>query len=412
MVNSLSKSLRSLSAGQVDAGLSSLASFAAGLYAVFAFDAQTLGVYALFFTAWNVATVVPSELIFAPAQVLAIRERVESRVSLIVSSSMRGGVGASLSAVFVVGTALFATQDIDRPGLVGLTVSAAALAVLSPVQEHVRKMFHIAERSWVAASMSTLQFAVTIVSLVAIALLGDPRWAPFGSIAIGNAVSLVIARPYASTRTGDRVVAPRLTELSSIGGWLVLASFSERLAVFGVAVVIKTLAGTDILGFAEAARVVARPVQVVSMGLLAVIGPRLMDAVVYDQEARAKLRRRYFTANLTFSSVYLLAAGPEWSFSPLPRLLTTAYAIDGLALMAIGAAAIGSFASPYLAELLGGQRQRAILRVQVIAAALRAVSAFSAPILGAFTFPVSGVLGGITQTIGFRSASRTISPPN
>ena len=57
-----------LSAGVIDAGASSLATFLAALVAARTLTATEMGAYALVFAAWTLATQVPSQLIYASAE--------------------------------------------------------------------------------------------------------------------------------------------------------------------------------------------------------------------------------------------------------------------------------------------------------------------------------------------------------
>ena len=61
--------LRVVTAGQLDAGFASLATFAMGLFAVRVFDATTLGAYALFFAAFFFAVEFPRQLGFTPSEI-------------------------------------------------------------------------------------------------------------------------------------------------------------------------------------------------------------------------------------------------------------------------------------------------------------------------------------------------------
>jgi hypothetical protein len=73
---------RLLPAGLLDAGLASLASFVVGVYAARFLPASELGAYALFFTAFLLAAVVPAQLILTPAEIAAVGVARGERVGL------------------------------------------------------------------------------------------------------------------------------------------------------------------------------------------------------------------------------------------------------------------------------------------------------------------------------------------
>ena len=61
-----------LTSGVVDAGMSSLATFLGGLIAANILGRAELGVYAVFFAAFNFGQVLANNLVYIPAEVVAV----------------------------------------------------------------------------------------------------------------------------------------------------------------------------------------------------------------------------------------------------------------------------------------------------------------------------------------------------
>jgi hypothetical protein len=59
-------------------------------------------------------------------------------------------------------------------------------------------------------------------------------------------------------------------------------------------------------------------------------------------------------------------------------------------------------------ELIGGGRERVLLRVSIVAAALQSATALTAPWTGAFARPLGVVMFGITLLVGFEHYRRAM----
>jgi ABC-type glycerol-3-phosphate transport system permease component len=86
-----------LSAGLLDAGLASLATLAVGVYAARSLSAAELGTYALFFSAFTVAAVLPTQLLLVPAEVATLLEGPHERLRVL-RSGWRLGLPAEAAA--------------------------------------------------------------------------------------------------------------------------------------------------------------------------------------------------------------------------------------------------------------------------------------------------------------------------
>ena len=378
---------RKLPAGMVDASLASLATFTIGITAANLLDARDLGVYAVFFTAFMFATVLPRNLIFTPAEVTAVSRPVPVRMKLL-AQSIRLGLPLALIGATSVLIAAVITRSLTEPSVVvALVATTAAAAILSPIQDHVRKMFHIADHSWLAAAVSTVQVMVAVLAVVSMIVANvSVPWIPFGALAIANAASLAVGSILALRvhATGGR---PRLRfrELAESGRWLLLRSLAPSVAGFIVAAVIVRLAGPEALGYAEAARVVAQPVIVLATGLTAVLAPRAMEAsMIVNLSAAQRLRRIYLVLVVLAGIGYFAVAGTSWWLNPMQYLVPAAYVIPGLVAFTVVANTFTAAEFLQVNELLGARLEKSLMIISVISSPILVIVSFSAAVTGSF----------------------------
>jgi hypothetical protein len=388
---------RKLPAGIVDASLASLATFAIGITAANLLDVRDLGVYAVFFTAFKFATVLPRNLIFTPAEVTAVSRPMPVRMKLLAQSIRLGLPLAMLGATSVLIAAVI-TRSLTEPAVVvALVATTGTAAVLSPIQDHVRKMFHIADHSWLAAGVSAVQVAVAIVSVIGMMLtdIAAP-WIPFGALVIANAASLTVSLILASSvhATGGR---PRLRfrELAVSGKWILLQSLAPSVAGFIVAAVIVRLAGPEALGYAEAARVVAQPVIVFATGLTAVLAPRIMEASMsVNLTAAQRLQRIYLSLVAAAGVAYLVVTGTSWGLNPMEHLVPAAYIVPGLVAFTVVANMFAAAQYLQFSELLGARLEKALMIISFVASPILVAVSFSATVTGSFARALGELIGG------------------
>lgn len=400
---------QSLSAGQIDSALSSVATFVAGLYAVRAFEASLLGAYVVMFTAWNLARSLSSELIFVPSEVVAVGRSSRHRISIL-DSSLRRGLLISLIGAFGVFAAKFIiVGDAGAESALALALTAAAVTVLAPLQEHWRRMFHISENSWRAAITSTLHLVATVGAILVLDRLGHVAWIPLGSLAVGFALSSAVAWALTRPVRPDRDSTPgppTWPELIGIGKWLLVANTSAMGSDFLLAVIVNAAIGAEMLGYAEGARIVARPVVILGVGLAAVLGPRSTRAGIERDASHARWARRVFWVVSTAAGVaYLAVVGFDWPLNPLPDLVPTAYAVAGLVPLATVGALVYNFAMPWWFEALGGRRQRDIAWSETAGGIVKVLTGLLASVLQAFTLPAGWLVAWVVRGIGLGVSS-------
>jgi O-antigen/teichoic acid export membrane protein len=387
---------RKLPAGMVDASLASLATFAVGIAAANLLDVRDLGVYAVFFTAFMFATVLPRNLIFTPAEVTAVSRPVQLRMKLL-AQSIRLGLPLALVGSTTVLIAALITGSLTEPEVVvALVATTGITAAISPIQDHVRKMFHIADHSWLAAAVSAVQATVAVLAVGAMMVLDiPPPWIPFGALAIANTVSLTVAWILAQ-RVGATGGRPRLQfrELSVSGKWILLQSLAPSIAGFVVAAVIVRLAGPEALGYAEAARIVAQPVIVLATGLTAVLAPRIMEAsMVVNLRAAKRLQRIYLALVAAAGVSYILVAGTTWWLNPMQYLVPAAYVIPGLVAFTVVANTFTAAQFLQINELLGARLEKSLMIISFISSPILVLVSFSAAVTESFARALGELIG-------------------
>ena len=401
-----------LVAGVADAALNSLATFGIGFYAARALGPEVLGAYGLVFTAFLVATRFPSQLIFKPAELIVVSLPEESRLGVL-PQSLRLGVGpAFLAGAGMSSWILLAPGSIAGHVILALTVTGALCAFVSPVQDHVRHMLHLADASWAAVGVSGVLAGVLLLALGVLPYMHvPPPWVPFGALALANAASLatgmVLARGHRAGPT-DRARL-RLGSLMSSGRWLLLVALLPTGAAFISAAFVVHLAGPAAMGFAEAGRVLGQPPWVLSMGLAAVLGPRSMRAAQRGRLDEARAVSRLFTQVMLFVGVpYLVLVGIPWSWSPLTKVIPNAYHIPYLLLINVVGNIVIGMDWPHRSELIGVGRTSALAKLEATANAARTAIGATAGLIGAFAIPVGYLVLALVRSVGYRVALRPV----
>lgn len=397
---------RKLPAGVADAAFASLATFAAGLSAVNLFSDIDTGVYAIFFTAFGLGVVLPWDLILIPAEVNAVSFPVADRMRR-ARDTLRLGVPVALagsSAILI--AAVLARSLTDSSVVWGLTITAAITTVLSPLQDHVRRLLHIAELSWQAATVSGVQFLGVVASLgVMLAIDAPVAVMPFGSLAIANALSLTTGLILGDVRNQEPLDEPlRFIELAREGRWLLTQALVPNIAHFAVAAIITGLAGAEALGYAEAARVVAQPVLVLATGLTAVLAPRAMEAAMKrDLKAARHNRNVYLLVMAAGGLLYLGAAATDWTLNPMSYLVPRAYVVTGLVAVTVLANLISAAMYLDINELLGARKARPMAAIAILTSPILVLVAFTARATDAFARPLGHMVRDIIQVVWYRS---------
>jgi len=392
-----------LPAGVVDAGLASLATFASGLTGVNLLSDADTGVYGIFFTAFILGGVLIADLVYVPSQVIAVAQDEGQRLDGL-RRSIRLALLPSLAASLIAIVAAALTQDLtNTPVLVALTLTTGVTIVVSAMQDHVRRMLHIADRSWNAASVSAVQLAGVAVMIPTLMASGLNRaWIPFGSLCFANMISVSAGLWMAGAHRRIAKDLPfRFRDLARSGKWLVMRSAIPSGAAFLSANIITRLAGPEAYGYAEAARQVAQPVTVLALGLTAVLGPRAIRAGMQTDTAAANRGRRvYALLILTASLAYVIVAGPDWVGNPMSYIVPKAYDVPWLVVATVGANVIAAMVLLLTNEVLGAAKERILALLAAISSPALIIAALTAASTESFARPLGYVIEGGIVMIG------------
>lgn len=392
----------SLAPGLVDAGLGSLAGLVGALYAARFFEIDQLGLFSLFFVMFQLLGLLPARLILVPVQVVALDLRQADRVSVLARSLPLGLLAGAAAIPFVWIVAAIAPGG-DRADYVAFGITTSTMILLSPLQDHVRFVLHMSDRSRSAALVSALQLAVVMVAIAGLHLGGVPgRWLPFLSLSIANGASisfaLAVVRPRRSVVTSQW---PGLGVLLRSGRLLLPAQLLPVLGVLGTAALVARLASTGELGAAEAARTVASPMFVAGVGLGQVLNPRIMEAARQQDRAAAQTAGWLYGGMVAlFAAAYVAMVGWPHGLNLAEAAIPIAYSVGGLVAFRIAASAATVVSGIPGTALLGQGDNRGLLLAAGLAllVQLALASALAGP-LGAHTVPAAE-LGGALALAG------------
>jgi O-antigen/teichoic acid export membrane protein len=384
--------LPSAAAGQADASFASLATFVVQVYAVRSLAQEELGTFALTFSAFVLIAQIPTQLIYIPHEILAIGRPAGMRIALLRTSLPRGlSLGLLCCGGLPLGVLPFAGAE--HPHQLWVIIGTGALtSLVSPLQDHIRRLFHAGKHSWAAAIVSMTHFVITL-AFVTLPLISEPSWVPFGALLVANVISTIVGLAIARDQIRGTVDAYHFRQSVKDGSWLLASSGSAAASTYVSYAVVIAAVGPGMLGIIEGVRVLTRPVYVVAQGLVTVFSPRSMEMALARDRTGAKRWRRRFAALLVVTCVpYLVAL-----LSPLGdaarSLLPNAFSIPYLAELAIAVTVLVSLALPYQAELMGSRRLKALAFASAVAGAVEVVTIYSVTLIGAFGFPVSLLTG-------------------
>ncbi|MDJ0952873.1 MAG: hypothetical protein QNJ81_04280 [Acidimicrobiia bacterium] len=395
---------RQLAAGVIDAGVASLATFAAGLTGVRLLSDIDRGIYGVFFTAFFLGSVIVTELILVPAQVVAVDLPEEQRLRVTRRSVALGLIPGAFGMLAALAAAALTSDLTDPTVITALTVTTAVTIVVSPLQDHVRQLLHIADRSWSAVAVSAVQLVGVSVGIALLVTLDVNRaWVPFGSLAAANVLSLTTGLFIAGAHRPESTDPAGMTfaGLAASGKWLVIRAATPAAFAFIAANILTQLAGPEAYGYAEAARQVAQPITVLAVGLMAILGPRAVRAgTAGDAVAGAHNRRSFVGLMLLAGAGYIALAGFDWALNPMAWLVPAAYTMSGLVVATVVANLLAAVFLIIGRELLGAGQARSLAIISIIATPALPLAAATAGTTGAFARPIGYIVEGSIRVLG------------
>ncbi|MDZ4347530.1 MAG: hypothetical protein U1E51_34400, partial [Candidatus Binatia bacterium] len=337
MESNLSYSRMAISAGLADTALEALGTFIIGITAARILSPSELGAYALFFAGFTWFAAIPTNLIFIPFE-LGLLDVHHSVRLYGFGRFLRWGILAAIPAALLIPVVILVadTGEVNAGALTALTVTAGLAVLVFPLQNHMRRLFHLANRSELAAATSAVQFVVVVLSVLTLRILEFRAAAiPFGALAVAKVVSLSAAATMAIVTSRHKIkvnaLSLSLKRLFIRGRWIVLQVMIQQVAGFVTASLLGRMVSFSALGYVEAARIVTRPVELLGQGVTASLGPRSMDAATTGNIPLAHhLRRTYLWILVPASSVYLLWVQFDSPINLFHDLIPVAYAAAGL----------------------------------------------------------------------------------
>jgi hypothetical protein len=386
----------SLAPGVLDAGLGSLAGFAASIYAARFFDIEQLGIFGLFFVAFRLLGFVPARLVLIPAQVAALDAPIDERTAVF-RRSLPLALAVGVLALPLVWLVVPLAPDGNRSDFIAFGVTTSMMVLVSPLQDHTRVMLHMADRSGVAVLVSAGQLTVALAAIAALDLASvADRWIPFLALSLANLSSLGLAIALVAPTLKARLSWwPGSTAIVRSGRLLLPAQALLFAGSFGASVLVARLASTEALGAAEAARVVASPLLVAGVGLGMVLNPRIMDSARAERNYDLAGAMLLFTGGVILLTILLFVAfGWSHPLNVAESIIPLAYSVGGLVAFRIAAASATVIARVPGAGLLGTGDSRGLLwgALGAVVAQL-CVAALLADSIGAHAVPAGEVAG-------------------
>jgi O-antigen/teichoic acid export membrane protein len=400
-VNSISR----IPAGLVDAGASSVATFSVGIIATRVLDASQLGLYAIFFSAWLLASQLPMQLILVPAEAKLVNRPSAQRMKFLLHNLTMALPFSLLASGIVIGLMSVAPKSVDSVAAWQLSITAALVTGFFPLQEHARNLLHLSGSHWAAAFVSIIRLMVAATALLVGLKAGwAPGILPFGSLALADLMallaSLVIVRPRLDLKADYKTL-----NLLSTGRWLLLSASLGPAAGLAVSVLIASLAGSAALGLAEAARVAAQPIIVLGIGLSAVLRPTSMEAAIARDNKKARSVSRKFGIGLALTSLFYIGAiSLPTAINPLEALIPKAFTLSGLLQLSVIAAFIEGSVYLQRAELIVLGRTSSLTLGEASAFGGRVSVAIPSASLQSWAAPLGSVVGGLFRWVSFAKA--------
>ena len=322
---------------------------------------------------------------------------------------------STLVAPFAASAGLLLGDQVPTATLIPLGAGAAILTVIAPAQDHVRSTLHLSGEHQRATMVSASQLVFTCVALGALDLSGAPQaWVPLSALAMGGAGSAAVGLKLTSFTTTEAFDLPPVRDLIRVGRTLLPAALIQEATILVASATLASLVSAAALGSAEAARIVARPVQAFSLGISRTLAPRLMEAGEIRSRSRAgRIASLYAAAIAGGGIVYLALAGWSYGHSPFVAVAPAAYEESGLAALFLIAALTGAIAQIPRGVLLGASQGKQILVITAVASASRiAIVAVMAVSMGAFALPAAQLISlALVGGLGLRASRRILDRP-
>lgn len=395
-----------------DSALASLATFTVGIYAARALTLEELGAYGVVFAAsFILGSSTITQLVYTPFEIELVEEPSRRQLAAMDRTTTVGAAIGLPIALLAVAIAAIVVPDVSTSTRFALATGGVAVAVLSPAQDHVRRVLHQAGSSMAAFSVSAVQLGVAVSVIAAMTTIGiEPVWIPLTALGLANTFSLTVGTVLcAGVASGADAARPPLRDTLDVGRWLVAATQSEQAAGFIAVASLAVIAGSAEAGQFEAARQLAQPLFVLSSGLQAILRPRVIRTTRQGSPKAADRDLLLLVAMLAISAAILaVTIGGDWAWNPLASAIPNAYARDGLLLALLGVSVL-IYTMPLIAvQLVALGRQRSLAWIGgTTQFAYLAVAVGLASRLGAMAMPLGALVYVVIWLARARRATRS-----
>ncbi len=305
-----------------------------------------------------------------------------------------------LTAAIVLASGFTLFGRVPLASYLALALTAAAFAVLSPLQDHLRSALHLVGRHWSAACSSLVVMGV-VAATAGTTLLVPPaagaELLPFGALLVGKLLSMglgsVLLR--GADRFGDYRPAP-----FRVRARFLLAEMAVQAAWFGCNLAVLWILSSRAVGDLEAARVVASPLNIVIVGLLTFLNPALLRTLSGGQADLGRFRSR-------IGRLFLVVIGASAGYYVLIVLLVGVVTVvfnrpTDLPLVGarLGAVLVEGLSIVIVQLIFAMDRSRLALTLSAGAAAIGLVSTVALlPVLGVFALPAGQAIGMLIRLV-------------
>jgi O-antigen/teichoic acid export membrane protein len=395
-----------LAPGMLDAAFASLAGLAASFYATRFLPSSELGAFGLYFASAGFVATLPNSLIYLPARRFALIAPRTARLAILRQTALGGSLFATLAALLAIPAGVLVAHEIPMSTLAALALTVAPYIISSPLQNHIRSTFHLADRSKDAALISAIHFLLTLGAVGSMHSAGVPHaWIPFTALTIGNVGSAAIGlrRAVRPARPGVRL--PGYWALIRDGKLLLPARLVSNGGILLAVAVLAALTSAATLGSAEAARITARPLNVLFLGLSRTLTPRLMEAGRSGSRIQARRVGLANAAALTAPTLaFLVLAGVKHPLNPFSALIPAGYSVEGLVALTILATSLSGLSRIPYDVMVGAGRDTSILIIAISSNVSRlAIIILLAQAFGAYAAPAGLIAASaVSLALGLR----------
>lgn len=386
-----------------------------GIYAARYLDAESLGAYALYFTAAGIAGLFPQDLIHAPSSVSVLGEEPRTRLSILKPTMVRTLPIGFIAALAATLPGIIVAHEVALNTLIAFSITSFFFVLISPLQDFIRGLFHLSGTPVRAALTSAAQLLFVGVAIPSMVVAGVPdAWIPIGALTIANYASTSVGLALTRGLVGPPMEMPPIGEILKSGRTLLPSNLLPEASIFLSSAILASLVSAAALGQVTAARIVSRPIIVLAMGIGQAFRPRLMEAGHTGSRSQA-LHSSYVIAIITVAAgaMYTLLAGWEHPLNPMAVIVPVAYEARGLALFVLISTTVFTSVQLMRSIFIGASQNGPLFIAVAASSAARVLVVLAlAAGIGVYSVPTANVANGLIFLIlGLYFLRRILTKP-